>query len=110
MKPGWEGSMDFKAAAKRLRDVQLNRKEEEIFIHKDDSFIVVDFDKGTSALSPLSPLSYSYHLTRQRGHEVPGAGCALEQRRLVRLPVPRRRREEDDGGLLTLAPCPRGQV
>eukprot|EP00026_Physarum_polycephalum_P014149 Phypoly_transcript_14628.p1 GENE.Phypoly_transcript_14628~~Phypoly_transcript_14628.p1 ORF type:complete len:187 (+),score=30.60 Phypoly_transcript_14628:417-977(+) len=41
---GWEGAMDWPTASKALKEVELNMETEEIFIKRDDAFIVVDFD------------------------------------------------------------------
>lgn len=38
--------MNFAQAAAALKGVELDRKEEEIFMKRDQSFIVVDFDAG----------------------------------------------------------------
>lgn len=43
---GWAGSMGWVTASATLKEVELDRKEQEIFMKKDDSFIVVDFDQG----------------------------------------------------------------
>lgn len=42
---GWSGAMSWATASAKLNNVELDKKEEEIFMKRDDSFIVVDFDK-----------------------------------------------------------------
>lgn len=39
--------MSWDTASAKLRNVELDKHEQEIFMKRDDSFIVVDFDKGT---------------------------------------------------------------
>ncbi len=38
--------MNFEQASKVLNNVELDRADEAIYIRKEDSFLVVDFDKG----------------------------------------------------------------